>query len=72
MKDKTDEEIIERFNCDVGIPVGIPARQRFHKELIDEFIRRGFDFSSIGNKDISISFANKIRLEGKKIVVEGK
>lgn len=63
----SDEQLIDSFNKDVGNPGWVGARARFHSALYAEFEDRGFDFSAIGNKN-SLSFADKIKLIGKKIV----
>jgi hypothetical protein len=59
----SDQELVDLFNKDVGNPGWVAARGRFHVALKEEFTRRGFDFSAIGN-DISLSFKNKIILKG--------
>jgi hypothetical protein len=64
----SDNELIDAFNKDVGNPGWVAARGRFHAALREEFIKRGFDFSAIGN-DISISFNNKIVLKEKIIQI---
>ena len=61
------KEFRDSFNKDVGNPGWVGARARFHAALYEEFENRGFDFSAIGNKN-SLSFADKIKLIGKKIV----
>lgn len=63
----SDEQLIDSFNKDVGNPGWVDARARFHSAIHEEFERRGFDFSIIGNKN-SLSFANRITLIGKRIV----
>ena len=68
MINKSDEELIECFNNDVRKHGWVPARSRFHAELKKEFYRRGFDYSPIGD-NTHLSFADKIKLEDKKIVI---
>jgi len=65
----SDDQLIEVFNKDVGNSGWVGARARFHSALREEFENRGFDFSGIGNKN-KLSFANKIILIDKKIVIK--
>ena len=65
----SDEQLVERFNGDVGKPGWVAARGRFHHALFSEFRKRGIDFSCIQSGD-SISLARKVRLVGKKLEVE--
>jgi hypothetical protein len=69
-KEITDEELIRRFNEQVGVRGGVPARGAYMAAIHAEFDRRGFDYSLIGDS-ISLSFKNKIKLVGKKIVYSG-
>ena len=66
----TDEQLIADFNSDVGEPGWVNARANFHAAMHDEFERRHYDYSAIGKKDVSLSWARKIKLVDKKIVTE--
>lgn len=65
---KTNKELIDLFNKDVGNPGWVAARGRFHTDLLAEFKKRNFNYSDIGG-NVSISFAHKIILKGSKIEV---
>ena len=69
-KEITDEELIRRFNEQVGVRGWVSARGAYVAAIHVEFDRRGFDYSLIGDS-ISLSFKNKIKLVGKKIVYSG-
>lgn len=66
LSNKSDEELIVRFNREVGCSGWVSTRGRYLAELHDEFEKR-FDYSAIGDTS-SLSFARKIKLVGKKIV----
>ena len=68
LRNITDEELIERFNKDVGNPGWVAARGRFHHAMSEEFVRRGFDYTAIGDEH-SLSWAQKIELNGKLIKI---
>ncbi len=64
----SDAELVEAFNKDVGNPGWVSARAAYWTALRDEFDRRGFDYSSVGNA-AEISLATKVKLIDKKIVL---
>ena len=61
-----DDELIDRFNADVGKPGWVAQRGRFHVSIHNELVRRGWDYSAIGDSS-SLSWANKIKLVNGKI-----
>lgn len=64
-----NQELIDRFNNDVGNPGWVRARGEFHLAMFEEFEKRGIDYSVIGN-EISVSWAKWIRLIGNTIYLE--
>ncbi|MEO7201252.1 MAG: hypothetical protein ABIZ82_01515 [Candidatus Tumulicola sp.] len=62
----SDEELVAAFNREIGNTGWVSARGAYLAALHDEFRKRGFDFSAIGDAD-SLSLRVKIRLKGKKI-----
>lgn len=66
LSSESDEELIARFNHEVGCGGWVSARGRYLAELHDEFEKR-FDYSAIGDTS-SLSFAHRIKLVGRKIV----
>jgi hypothetical protein len=66
-KAMSDIELIEAFNKEVGNPGWVSARAAYLMALHDEFVRRGFDYSSIGSA-AGLSLATRIKLIDKKIV----
>jgi hypothetical protein len=72
----TDEELIAAFNREVGCFGSGMARMNWLGFMLEEFDRRGYDYSAVGNRKKGISFMRKVRLEGKRFVVtevgEGK
>ncbi len=65
-KSLTDQEIIERFNEQIGNNGWTSSRGSYLAALHDEFLNRGFDFSAIGGSE-SLSLRSKIRLSGKTL-----
>jgi hypothetical protein len=61
-----DAELISKFNVEVGNRGSGAARFAFLAALHHEFIRRGFDYSEIGDTK-SISFKHQVILENKVI-----
>jgi hypothetical protein len=59
-------ELIDRFNEEVNNGGSGSARYSFLAALHHEFIRRGFDYSEIGDSD-SLSFKQKVTLENNAI-----
>jgi hypothetical protein len=57
-----DNELISRFNAEVGNSGSGTARFSFLAAVHQEFIRRGIDYSETGGAK-SISFKNKVILE---------
>lgn len=62
----SDIELIDRFNEEVNNVGSGSARYSFLAALHHEFIRRGFNYSVIGDSD-SLSFRDKITLKYKTI-----
>ena len=65
----SDQELIEVFNREVGNPGWTSSRSKHLSALHEEFEQRGFDYTSIGGT-ISLSFKRKIKLAGKKILID--
>ena len=63
-----DDELIDRFNQDVGNPGWVRARASFHAALRDEFDDRNIDSSALGANG-SMSFNKKIKIVDKKILI---
>jgi hypothetical protein len=61
-----DTELISRFNEEVGNSGSGTAHFSFLAALHQEFIRRGFDYSEIGDAN-SLSLKHKVTLENKRI-----
>ena len=59
-------ELIGRFNEEVKNEGSDTARYSFLAALHHEFIRRGFDYSEIGDAN-SLSLKHKVTLENKRI-----
>ena len=59
-------ELIDRFNEEVNNGGSGSARYSFLAALHQEFIRREFDYSEIGDAD-SLSFKQKVTLESNAI-----
>jgi hypothetical protein len=57
-KDKSDEELVEAFNRQVGNPGWAEARSRHLHGIHLELGRRGIDYSAVGDKD-TLSFAKQ-------------
>ena len=68
-EEKSDEELIDAFNREVGNSGWGTARATYLCELHRAFERRGFDYSAIGDAS-GFSLKQKIRLEGKKILID--
>lgn len=64
----TDTELIDKFNQEVETEGWGTARASYLAAIHQEFKKRGFDYSEIGDER-SLSFKNKIELVGKKILV---
>jgi hypothetical protein len=62
----SDLELIEKFNLEVGNNGWGTARASYLAAIHQEFNRRGFDYSQIGNVK-ELSFKNKIELIEKVI-----
>ena len=67
-KSLSDEELIELFNEEAGKQGWVSARASFLAAIHNEFDRRGFDYSAIGDS-VSLSLKHKIKLVGKTIVI---
>ena len=66
LKKYTDDQLVARFNREVNNNGSGTARFSFLAALHNEFNRRGFDYSEIGDKK-SLSFREKIALDNKII-----
>lgn len=66
-KEKSDQEIVELFNGQVGVNGWGSRRASYIAALHHEFERRNFDFSLVGNPE-RLSFQSKVKLDGKKIM----
>ena len=66
LKKYTDEQLVAMFNREVNNKGSGTARFSFLAALHNEFNRRGFDYSEIGDKK-SLSFRDRITLENKII-----
>jgi len=66
-KVKSDQEIIELFNRQVGIPGWCTSRASHIAAIRHEMKRRGFDYSKVGGQG-RLSFNRKIKLAGKKVL----
>ena len=62
----TDEELIESFNHEVGLNAWTNSKAIYLSALHDEFIRRKWDYSIIGDKN-KLSFKTYIKLVANKI-----
>jgi len=68
-KEKCDGELIEAFNKEVGVNAFVVAKGAYLFAIKDELERRGINCSVIGGKH-SVCTANRIKLEGKKLLLE--
>lgn len=62
----TDQELVNRFNQEVGNQGWVSARAHFLKALTNQFESREIDYSIIKNEN-TISFAKKVLLKEKKL-----
>jgi len=62
----TNDELVNRFNREVGIRAFGIARQGYLWALEEEFDKRKIDYSNIGNNK-SISYKYVVFLKGKKL-----
>jgi hypothetical protein len=67
-KEYSDEKMVEVFNGQVYNSGTGSARMAYLAAIRYEFNRRGFDYSAIGGEN-RMSYMNKVKLEGKKIVI---
>jgi hypothetical protein len=65
----SDEELISRFNREVGIRAWGNARSAFLNKIHDEFLKRKFDSRLIADKE-TMSFARKVKIENNRIVYQ--
>jgi hypothetical protein len=65
----SDEQLIASFNRETGHNGWTSTRGAYLKALHEEFDRRGFDYSCIGDSR-SLSFSRRIRLVGKTIELD--
>lgn len=66
----TDQELVDRFNKEVGVTVWVSARGRFLSALRDEIISRGWILPKGIEREGGLSLKKKIKLEGKQIKIE--
>jgi hypothetical protein len=64
----SNSDLIKEFNREVGINGWTTARASFLAAIHSEFNRREFDYSEIGDAK-SLSFKNKVVLNGSKITI---
>ena len=64
----SDEEIVDKFNDEVGKGGWGTARASFLGALLKQFRLRNFDYSEIGDQG-SYSLSRKVKLIGKKFKV---
>ena len=64
----SDEEIVESFNQQVGCAATVSARISLLGAILQQFRRRGFDYSYIGGEH-RLSFSCKLKLDGKKVKI---
>lgn len=69
LENLSDDELIARFNRDVGLKVWVSARGRWTAEFRSEVARRGWTYPSDWMSEQNLSFQNKIQLIDNKIVV---
>ncbi len=63
----TNTELIEKFNREVGIYAFGVARQGCLKALENQLVKRGIDFSEVGDKT-RMSYATKVDLVNNKMI----
>lgn len=67
----SDEAVIEAFNSDVGNPGWTGARGAFHKALLQDFQRRGWNCDAIYNSDNNtLNFTSRVKLNPEKRALE--
>lgn len=66
-KDCSEKELLKWFNREVNNGGSGTARFSFLAALHEEFIRREYDYSAIGDSK-SLSFRDKIRLKNNTII----
>lgn len=64
-----DQELIEAFNSQVCNQGTVSAKFIWMAAMLNEFNHREYDYAVIGDGQI-LSFGNKIRLEGKQILLQ--
>lgn len=70
-KNKSDEQLIDSFNGQVGNAGWGTARMFYLSTLRKELENRNIDYSDVGDKE-GISYAKRVKLVGKKIVIAEK
>jgi hypothetical protein len=63
----SNEEIIERFNREVGIRAFGIARQGYLSALRNQIEKRGIDYSDVGNETV-MYYGNKVDLVNNKMI----
>ena len=68
MNIKSDEEIVEYFNSQVGIKGWTGATGAYMSAIRNQFDKRNIDYSEVGDST-SMSYRNKVTMIGKKLVI---
>ncbi len=63
----SDKQLIDAFNHEVGNDGWVSARASYLVALGNEFQRRGYDYSAVGD-ETRLSFRRKVKLENHTIV----
>ncbi|WP_053971138.1 hypothetical protein [Mangrovimonas sp. ST2L15] len=64
----TDQEIIEKFNNQIGNHGWGSARANYLGAIRQQYEKRNIDFSEIGD-DKGMFYSNKVELNGKKLII---
>ena len=67
LRNMNDQELVDRFNKEVGVTVWVSARGRFLSALRDEIFSRGWIFPEGIDREGGLSLKKKIKLEGNQI-----
>lgn len=63
----SDQELVDAFNREVGVPGWVTARNYYLHYLREEFNKRSFDISAIHRHGLSLK--HRVKLENNKLVV---
>ncbi len=64
----SDEEVVEKFSVQTGAKGWASTKSAYLKALTRQFDKREIDYSAI-KTDNGISLRDKVRLEGKKMIL---